>query len=143
MSRFHYITRRFEFDSAHRVLQHESKCRHIHGHRYKLELTLRCPNLDKLGRVLDFSEVKRAFGDWIDRYWDHNVLLNPDDPLTGLWRGRNVRVITQTLFQVRSQISVCEDSTGGSESGTFADYGGRRKIREASAFQVWDRKADG
>jgi len=75
------ITRRFEFDAGHRVLGHEGKCRWLHGHRYVAEVTLIADQLDKIGRVLDFSEVKDLVGNWIDGNWDHNFILHPADPL--------------------------------------------------------------
>ena len=34
------ITRRLEFDAGHRIPNHQSQCRHLHGHRYALEVTL-------------------------------------------------------------------------------------------------------
>ena len=34
------ITRRLEFDAGHRIPDHRSQCRHMHGHRYALEITL-------------------------------------------------------------------------------------------------------
>ncbi len=75
------ITRKFEWDSGHRVLNHEGKCRHLHGHRYVAEITVSAPALDTLGRVIDFSVLKTEIGEWIDQRWDHNMLLNSDDPL--------------------------------------------------------------
>lgn len=75
------ITRRMEFDAAHRVLGHEGKCKHLHGHRYVAEVTIRAPELDGLGRVIDFGVVKEIVGKWVDDNWDHNTLLNASDPL--------------------------------------------------------------
>ena len=34
------ITKRLEFDAGHRIPQHKSQCRNLHGHRYALEITL-------------------------------------------------------------------------------------------------------
>ncbi len=79
------ITRKFEFDAAHRVLGHEGKCRHLHGHRYVAEVTARASELDSLGRVIDFSVLKDRIGTWIDKHWDHNILLHCDDPLLNIW----------------------------------------------------------
>jgi 6-pyruvoyltetrahydropterin/6-carboxytetrahydropterin synthase len=75
------ITRRMEFDAGHRILGHESKCAHLHGHRYVVHLTVETPTLDNLGRVVDFSVIKTIVGGWLDEHWDHNMLLNSDDPL--------------------------------------------------------------
>lgn len=74
------ITRKFTFDSAHRVFGHEGKCANLHGHRYVAEIFC-CPNedLDSLGRVVDFSVIKELVGKWIDTEWDHNTILHPKD----------------------------------------------------------------
>ena len=74
-------TRILEWDAGHRVLRHESKCAHLHGHRYKAEITVYGPELDKQGRVVDFGVIKSVVGTWIDIYWDHNLMLHPEDPL--------------------------------------------------------------
>lgn len=78
------ITRRLEFDAAHRVLHHESKCKHLHGHRYVALVTVTAPGLDALGRVIDFSVVKQIIGSWIDENWDHNIILNSWDDFAKL-----------------------------------------------------------
>lgn len=75
------ITRKLEFDAGHRVLKHESRCKHLHGHRYVAEVTVTAPELDGLGRVIDFGVVKQLVGGWIDENWDHNLILHPADPL--------------------------------------------------------------
>ena len=77
------VIRRMEFDAGHRVLKHESKCKHLHGHRYVALLHVSCPRsgMDALGRVIDFGVVKNIVGKWIDDNLDHNTLLHPDDPL--------------------------------------------------------------
>lgn len=63
-------TRRFEIDAAHRLPEHEGKCRHLHGHRYAFEVTLE-HELDGMGRVADFGELKATIGGWLDEQWDH------------------------------------------------------------------------
>ena len=69
------ITRWFEIDAGHRVPEHESKCKNIHGHRYKIGIVLESPNLDTVGRVKDFGTMKEEFGEWLDKYWDHGLIL--------------------------------------------------------------------
>lgn len=71
-------TRRLEFDAAHRVMRHESKCANLHGHRYAVEITCRA-HLDAVGRVIDFGEVKRIVGSWIDEALDHGTIANEND----------------------------------------------------------------
>ena len=77
-------TRLLEFDAAHRVVNHESKCATIHGHRYKVEVTATAPDLDKIGRVIDFSVLKATIGTWLDENWDHNAILSIEDVETVL-----------------------------------------------------------
>lgn len=71
-------TRLLEFDAAHRLLGHESLCAHNHGHRYKVEIECSA-DLDAVGRVVDFGDVKRRVGEWVDRHLDHATLANRDD----------------------------------------------------------------
>lgn len=75
------MTKRIEFDAGHRLMNHESKCRNLHGHRYAVEITIAMPErgLDHAGRILDFSEVKRVIGGWIDDKLDHGFIANEQD----------------------------------------------------------------
>jgi 6-pyruvoyltetrahydropterin/6-carboxytetrahydropterin synthase len=76
--------RRIEFDAAHRVMQHEGKCKHLHGHRYALEASFTADGgLDALGRVVDFSVIKEKLGGWIDANWDHATILFDKDKALG------------------------------------------------------------
>lgn len=76
------VTRTIEFDAAHRLIQHEGKCKQLHGHRYTLEATFTADALDSLGRVVDFGVIKETLGAWIDANWDHNtILFDKDKPL--------------------------------------------------------------
>ena len=73
------ITRRLEWDAAHRVLRHESKCATLHGHRYVALITCEAHELDGCGRIIDFGVVREKVGGWIDDNWDHTTLVNRDD----------------------------------------------------------------
>ena len=73
------ITRRLEFDAAHRVPLHESKCRALHGHRYRVEVTCASADLDDAGFVVDFGVVKAKFGAWLDKNLDHTTILSASD----------------------------------------------------------------
>lgn len=72
-------TRRIEFDAGHRVIGHENKCKFLHGHRYVLEVTASASELNSLGFVVDFGEIKTLVKGWIDEYLDHNVILSAAD----------------------------------------------------------------
>lgn len=71
-------TRRIQFCSGHRVMGHESKCAHLHGHNYVVEITA-VAELDSIGRVIDFSVLKELVGGWIETNWDHGFILHYSD----------------------------------------------------------------
>jgi 6-pyruvoyltetrahydropterin/6-carboxytetrahydropterin synthase len=78
------ITRRLEFDAGHRIPNHASQCRHLHGHRYALEVTLSgdiitTEGLSEQGMVMDFSEVKRIAKEIVADVWDHAFLVYRGD----------------------------------------------------------------
>ena len=85
-------TRRIAFDAGHRVLRHESKCRNVHGHRYVADITVTAPELDAIGRVVDFGVVKEFVGGWVDSAWDHGYIGHPDDPLLSIIEKRGLKV---------------------------------------------------
>lgn len=72
-------TRRIEFDAGHRIIGHGHKCKFLHGHRYILEVTATTNELDKLGMVVDFGELKSKIKSWIDENLDHNTILHEAD----------------------------------------------------------------
>lgn len=74
-------TRIIEWDMGHRLLGHEGKCRTLHGHRYKAEVTCEADALDSVGRVVDFGVIKQRIGGFVDELWDHRTMLHNDDPL--------------------------------------------------------------
>jgi len=73
------IKRRLEFDAGHRVMNHEGKCKHLHGHRYIVDLYATADHLDALGRIIDFSVLKGIVGKWIDDNLDHKTMLFEED----------------------------------------------------------------
>jgi 6-pyruvoyltetrahydropterin/6-carboxytetrahydropterin synthase len=78
------ITRRLEFDAGHRIPDHKSQCRHLHGHRYVIEITLSGGIIEKdgdsaNGMVMDFSQVKEIAKTHLVDPWDHAFLAYAKD----------------------------------------------------------------
>jgi len=67
-------TRRIQFCAGHRVLNHENKCAHMHGHNYVAFFEAGVEELDGIGRVIDFSVLKERLGGWVDEHWDHGFV---------------------------------------------------------------------
>lgn len=74
-----HAVRRLQFCSGHRVFQHESKCANPHGHNYVIFIHALAPELDSIGRVIDFSVLKEKLGAWIDQNWDHTFICYEKD----------------------------------------------------------------
>lgn len=88
------VTKELAFCYGHRLLEYAGKCRHLHGHNGKAVVTLEAPALDRLGMVVDFGEVKRVLGRWIDDTLDHKMLLHHHDPLVPELRARGEAFVT-------------------------------------------------
>ncbi|HKO87115.1 MAG TPA: 6-carboxytetrahydropterin synthase QueD [Burkholderiales bacterium] len=78
------ITKRLEFDAGHRIPDHRSVCRNLHGHRYVMELSLEgevknIPGASDHGMLLDFSEVKAMAKEHLVDQWDHAFLVYEGD----------------------------------------------------------------
>lgn len=85
------VIRSHEICAGHRVVGHESKCRHLHGHNYVFHfhvapkpidgVSVKGDPLDQVGRVIDFSVVKSTLCEWLENNWDHRFLHWEQDEL--------------------------------------------------------------
>ena len=78
------ITRKLEFDAGHRIPDHRSQCRNLHGHRYVLEITLQGDLVETegapdRGMVMDFADVKSLAVEHLVDKWDHAFLVYEGD----------------------------------------------------------------
>ena len=71
------IAKQFRWEAAHRLPWHEGLCRHLHGHSYRMMVTLE-GEPDARGLLLDFQHLKRILAPLIDA-WDHATLVAEDD----------------------------------------------------------------
>lgn len=86
-----------DISCGHRVAGHESKCRHLHGHNYRVHFTVEAAKgLDDIGRVLDFSVIKSKLCMWLEDNWDHKFLAWEDD---AVMQGIHQSVVGDLDFQ--------------------------------------------
>ncbi len=71
----------FAFDAAHRILGHAGKCAWLHGHTYRIQVSVEADVLDRLGMVMDFDDLKALVEKHVIARWDHAALFREDDPL--------------------------------------------------------------
>ncbi|MDD2538969.1 MAG: 6-carboxytetrahydropterin synthase [Bacteroidales bacterium] len=85
MSQLH-ITREFRFEGAHALTDYDGKCRHIHGHSYRLMVTITgepsaIPGDPKSGMIMDFNDLKKIVSRYVLDPLDHSLMLRKDAPL--------------------------------------------------------------
>ncbi len=78
------ITREIHFSYGHRLLDTQGKCANLHGHNGRVQVEISSGKLNELGMVMDFYEIRKKLGEWIDLNLDHRMILNDDDPLVPL-----------------------------------------------------------
>ena len=70
-----------DISTGHRVVGHENKCRHLHGHNYRIHFVCEAGDLDTVGRVIDFGVIKEKLCMWVENHWDHKFLAFQEDPV--------------------------------------------------------------
>ena len=70
-----------DISTGHRVVGHENKCRHLHGHNYRIHFVCEAAELDTVGRVIDFGVIKEKLCMWVENHWDHKFLAFEQDPI--------------------------------------------------------------
>lgn len=105
------ITKEFVFDMAHVLPQYDGKCRNIHGHTYKLQVTLMgspCEDTSssKLGMVLDFSDLKKIVQIPIVDRFDHSIVAPKGFNFAGLSMFQEEGKFIEVPFQ-----PTCENMT--------------------------------
>ena len=78
------LTTYTELEIAHRLLtSYAQKCRHLHGHRYEVEITVASPSgLNKDGMIVDFKKLKEVVKEVLDDKWDHGACFNKADRIS-------------------------------------------------------------
>lgn len=79
------VTKSFNFETAHALFGYDGKCKNIHGHSYKLYVTIKGTPIQevddpKFGMVIDFGDIKKIVKSVIIDPFDHAILLNGNSP---------------------------------------------------------------
>lgn len=79
------ITKQFSFETGHALYGYDGKCRNVHGHSYKLSVTvIGTPISDnnhvKYGMVIDFGDLKKIVKEEIVDVFDHATVFNKNTP---------------------------------------------------------------
>ena len=109
------ITKQFSFETGHALYGYDGKCKNVHGHSYKLDVTVIGKPIDdtnhvKYGMVIDFSDLKKIVKEEIVEVFDHATVFNKNTPHIELAeelsnRGHNVLLVD---YQPTSEMMVID-----------------------------------
>jgi 6-pyruvoyltetrahydropterin/6-carboxytetrahydropterin synthase len=109
------ITKQFSFETGHALYGYDGKCKNVHGHSYRLYVTvIGNPISDasnvKFGMVIDFSDLKKIVKEEIVNIFDHATVFNKNTPHVELAkelkdRGHNVLLVN---YQPTSEMMVID-----------------------------------
>lgn len=109
------ITKQFTFETGHALYGYDGKCKNVHGHSYRLDVTvigspISDPNHVKYGMVIDFGDLKRIVKKEIVDVFDHATVFNKNTPHIELAkelqvRGHNVLLVD---YQPTSEMMVID-----------------------------------
>ena len=109
------ITKQFSFETGHALYGYDGKCKNVHGHSYKLSVTVIGKPIDdtsnvKYGMVIDFSDLKKIVKNEIVDVFDHATVFNKNTPHVELAkeledRGHNVLLVD---YQPTSEMMVID-----------------------------------
>lgn len=79
------ITKQFNFETGHALYGYDGKCKNVHGHSYKLSVTvigtpISNSNHVKYGMVIDFGDLKKIVKEEIVDVFDHATVFNKNTP---------------------------------------------------------------
>lgn len=113
------INKTFTFDAAHQLPWHQGKCRNLHGHTYRLDVTVEGP-INEDGVVVDFADVGEVVGRTVVDKYDHQFLNdhfdNPTAELLALsffkvLESEGLRIQRVTLWETPTCSATVEGET--------------------------------
>lgn len=94
----------FDFEAAHRLPNHPGKCRELHGHSYRLIVTVERPVAKDSGMAIDFADlkriVKREVVDPLDHTYVNDRIDNPTAEVMAEWMWNALREPLPGLAEV-------------------------------------------
>ena len=139
------ITRKLEFDAGHRIPDHHSQCRNLHGHRYVLHVTLEGKPLEKEGdrsngMILDFSEVKKLAETHLVTPWDHAFLVYEKDTVVRRFLDslpNHKTVVLDRVPTVENMTQIAFDTLKDVYEGFYGDSLVLKRVRIYETPNCW------
>lgn len=123
------IVKEFRFSYGHRLLGHSGKCANLHGHNGVVEVEISGRELDRLGMLIDFAQVKSIICNWIEEHLDHRTILKSDDPLVGL------------LMEAGEKLYLMDDNPTAENLARIIFSAARSRNLPVTAVRFWETPA--
>src|SRR6267378_4283307 len=91
------------FSSAHQLRGYKGKCENLHGHNYRIEIYARGRELDNIGLLVDFVELKAA-ADEVVQYLDHRN-INELEPVVAKVGDERVQIYKVRCFETPTSVA--------------------------------------
>ncbi len=100
-----FVTKEFKFDAAHFLTDYHGKCEKLHGHTYKLHVTVK-GDVKEDGMVMDFVELKKIVNERVISKLDHSLLNdtidNPSAENIAIWIWNRLKDISGAkLYEIK------------------------------------------
>ncbi len=89
----YYVGKEIHFSYGHRLMDYEGKCAFLHGHNARVVIEVSSRMLNVQAMVVDFYQIRKVLGSWIDEALDHKMILCEKDPLAALLQKAGETVI--------------------------------------------------
>jgi 6-pyruvoyltetrahydropterin/6-carboxytetrahydropterin synthase len=123
-----------ELQMAHRLPNLPGKCQRIHGHTWKVVLTIG-GKVDDHGILLDYTEVKAKWRTWLDDEFDHRLVLWKDDPLMCEDEDEEIRYPGVKLLDCDPTVENLSRIFGAGATGMFSNG---KSFNRTFAVELWE-----
>ncbi len=138
------ITREFTFDAAHFLTDYYGKCERMHGHTYKLQVTLE-GEVQPNGLVIDFVVLKRIVKkhvlEKLDHYVLNDVIENPSAERVVMWIWEQLKDLPTLLKEEMDDPNLGDDIKTflkEDDKGSILDKSKFSKALKLSEIKLWE-----
>lgn len=98
------IAKEFTFDAAHFLKDYHGKCENLHGHTYKMRVTID-GEIRPNGLVMDFAELKEIVNEKVVDVWDHSNINDTLEHASAenmcVWAWNELKPVLSGLTEIR------------------------------------------
>ncbi len=138
------LTKEFCFEASHALNNYDGLCRNVHGHSYKLFVTIAgSPNQDcqspKYGMVMDFGDLKKIVQRRIIEVYDHALVLNKDNNFVSAAKSMNTKLVLTDFQPTCENMLIHFAQIIGSELPEEVELQELKLHETATSFATWSK----